>query len=254
MLHGIGSDATSFDRMLNHLPANWNVIVWNAPGYGRSNPLAEPAPDAGDYAERLEDFVRALDIGSMVLVGHSLGTLMAAAFAEKHPNRVSGLVLMACAQGYGVDRGASLPAKAADRLDALARLGPQAFAAERAPRLMAQAEKQPDVLVEAIAAMSRIDPAGYGQAVYALSRGDLAGLVAGIALPSLVLVGREDVITPPDQSRKAHAALLSHAPDLAHEWIEIENAGHIVHQQRPEAVAMALRDFIVRLQPELERA
>lgn len=252
MLHGIGSDATSFDRLLPHLPSDWNIIVWNAPGYGRSMALVEAAPDATDYAERLEQFAEILGIGSMILIGHSLGTLMAAAYADRRPDRVAGLVLMACAQGYGIDRGQALPAKAADRLAALSRLGPQEFAAQRAPRLMAQPDAQPQVLADAIAAMGRIDPAGYGQAVHALSRGDLAAAVGQLSVASLILVGRDDVITPPDQSRRAHAALSTRSPGLTHDWVEIDNAGHIVHQQQPEAVAEALCGFVARLQPKLE--
>lgn len=252
MLHGIGSDATSFDRLLPHLPADWNIVAWNAPGYGRSRALTAAAPDASDYAERLEHFTQALGIGPMILTGHSLGTLMAAAYAGKHPDRVRALVLMACAQGYGIDRGQALPAKAADRLAALARLGPQGFAEQRAPRLMAQPDAQPRVLADAIAAMGRIDPVGYSQAVHALSRGDLAVAADQLSVASLVLVGREDVITPPDQSRRAHAVLSARAPDLVHDWVEIADAGHIVHQQRPDAVADALRGFVARLQPKLE--
>lgn len=252
MLHGIGSDATSFDRLLPFLPADWNIIAWNAPGYGRSRALDGAAPDATDYAERLEQFREALGIGSLILIGHSLGTLMAAAYAGRHPDRVQALVLMACAQGYGIDRGQALPAKAADRLAALARLGPQDFAEQRAPRLMAQPDAQPQVLADAIAAMGRIDPAGYGQAVHALSRGDLAAAAGQLAVASLVLVGGEDVITPPDQSRTTHAALSARAPDLAHDWVEIAHAGHIVHQQRPDAVADVLCGFVARLQPKLE--
>lgn len=254
MLHGIGSDASSFDRLLGHLPADWNVVAWNAPGYGGSKPLADPAPDARDYAVRLMEFVEALGIGSMILVGHSLGTLVAAEFTFSHPDRVHGLILMACAQGYGMNKGDALPAKAADRLDALARLGPLEFATQRAPRLMAHPETQPDILADAIDAMSRIERAGYGQAVHALSCGDLVQSAARIAVPSLVLVGLEDKITPPDQSRKTHAALSDCAPDHAHDWAEIENAGHIVHQQRPKTVAAAFSGFVERLRPELERA
>lgn len=252
MLHGIGSDATSFNRLLPYLPTDWDILVWNAPGYGGSGALAPAEPDATDYAERLEQVVEALGIGPLILVGHSLGTLIAAAYAQRHPERVSGLVLMACAEGYGIDQGEALPDKAADRLAALARLGARAFAEQRAPRLMVRPDAQPDVLADAIAAMSRIDPTGYGQAVHALSKGHLAASVGQLSVASLVLVGRDDVITPPEQSLQAHQALSTHASDLTHEWLEIDDAGHIVHQQRPEAVAQALRDFVVRLQPKLE--
>lgn len=252
MLHGIGSDATSFNRLLPHLPADWNILAWNAPGYGGSRALSTAEPGATDYAERLEQFVETLGICPLILVGHSLGTLFAAAYAERHPEHITGLVLMACAEGYGINRGEALPDKAADRLAALARMGPQAFAEARAPRLMERPEAQPDVLADAIATMSRINPTGYGQAVHALSKGHLAASLAQLSVASLVLVGRDDVITPPEQSLQAHHALSAHASDLSHDWLELDDAGHIVHQQQPEAVAKALHDFVARLQPKRE--
>ena len=101
MLHGIGSDMSSFDGLTAHLPEDWTLIAWNAPGYRASRTLAKDWPTAGDYAGRLAAIADALDLPPFLLAGHSLGTLMAVAFARLHPDRVAGLILLACAQGHG---------------------------------------------------------------------------------------------------------------------------------------------------------
>src|SRR6478609_5303310 len=80
LLHGISSGAASW---LQALPAQAHVVAWDAPGYGFSTPLPQEAPLAADYAARLHATLQALDVKRCVLVGHSLGALMACAYAAR---------------------------------------------------------------------------------------------------------------------------------------------------------------------------
>ena len=88
LLHGIGSNADSFAELLPLLPPDRQVVAWNAPGYGASAPLGPDWPVAADYADALEAFLDRLGLDRVTLVGHSLGTLMGAAFAVARPARV----------------------------------------------------------------------------------------------------------------------------------------------------------------------
>lgn len=239
MLHGIGSDMSSFDPLVELLPEDWTLIAWNAPGYGASVPLAKDHPGAVDYAQRLRDLLDQLDGGPVLLLGHSLGTLIATEFAARWPARLGALILLACAQGYGSALG-QLPAKAQARLDDLDRLGAAEFARLRAPNLFYHPEAYPAACQSAIAAMSRINPRGYAQAVHMLACGDQAARARDVALPSLVMVGAKDSITPPQQSQSVHRALARAARDLPHHWEKVENAGHALHQQSPGLVASAI--------------
>lgn len=253
MLHGIGSNLTSFDRLWTLLPPGSGCLAWNAPGYGTSRPLSNPAPVATDYADALAGVLDRLTDSPVLLIGHSLGTLMATAFAATRPNRVQALILLACAQGYGHPKG-TLDAKSVARLADLDRLGAAEFAAARAPRLLHEPDTKPDLTAQAIAAMAAIDPSGYGQAVHMLATGDLAASAAQVRCPSLVLVGAEDRITPPVQSRRVHAALTRAAPDLTHDYREIPGCGHLVHQEDPGTVAQRIADFTTPLTKEGGRA
>lgn len=235
MLHGIGSDMSSFDGFSACLPEDWTLLAWNAPGYRGSRPLEQDWPMAADYADRLAAIADALDLPPFLLAGHSLGTLMAVAFARLHPDRVAGLILLACAQGHGGVPG-RLGEKAQKRLDDLDALGAAEFARTRAPRLMANPDAMPDVRDRAIAAMSAINPGGYGQAVRMLATGDQKGDAESVRVPSLVMVGEKDAVTAPEQSRGVHDALARAAPDLPHVFRSVPDAGHILHQEFPEAV------------------
>jgi len=240
-LHGIGADATGFDALIGHLPADWRVVSWHAPGYGGSDPLDPDWPQAADYTPRLAGLLDDLAISRALVLGHSLGTLIAAAFAARWPGRVEGLALLAPAQGYGIPPGAALPPQVAARIDDLARLGPTRLALDRAPRLLHRPEDHPGTLAAITASMARVTLPGYAQAARMLASGDLAGACARLTVPTTVLVGAEDRITPPDQARRAHAALPAPVRGPLH---LMSGLGHALHQQDPAAVAAALTPFL----------
>ena len=235
-LHGIGSEARAFDGVAQALPG-WRVIAWEAPGYGPSAPLAMDWPVAADYATALAGFLDALSLPKVHVVGHSLGTLIGAAFARAHPQRVSTLTLASCAQGGGAQPG-TLPAKQAARLDDLARLGAPEFARTRAPRLIFQPDQNPALVTAVFDGMSKIQLPGYAQAVRMLASGDLAADCAALSVPTAVVVGAEDIVTPPAQSQTAHAALPA---AIRGAFTLIPGAGHALHQQAPAALAAAIR-------------
>jgi len=235
-LHGIGSEARCFEALAAHLPG-WRVLAWNAPGYGASAPLAPEWPVAGDYAATLARLVVALDLPRCHLLGHSLGTLIAAAFAVVQPSRLRSLTLAACAQGGGVAVGATMPPTHATRIADLARDGARAFATARAPRLIHAPQANPG-LVRAVAdSMARVRLPGYAQAVRMLASGNLAADCAKLAVPTAVIVGADDVVTPPAQSARAHSAL---AAPWQRGLTVVPDTGHALHLQTPQALARVM--------------
>lgn len=237
-LHGIGAEARAFDAMAAHLP-DWRVIAWEAPGYGPSTALPNAWPVAADYATSLGVFLTALDLSRVHLMGHSLGTLIGAAFARQAPQRVASLTLAACAQGGGCTPGKELPPAQAARLTDLSRLGAATFARNRAPRLIYQPDQHPDLVSAVADGMRKVLLPGYTQAVRMLASGDLAADCAQLQVSTAVVVGSEDIVTPPDQSRTAYSAL---APAQRGAFTLIPNTGHALHQQAPAMLAQAIRD------------
>jgi len=237
LLHGIGSEAASFAPVLPHLPGDWRVIAWNAPGYGRSAPLSEDWPLAADYAAALGRLLDTLVPGPVLLAGHSLGALMAAALGVARPALVARLLLAAPALGHGVPRGGRLGDSAQARLDDLERLGPEAFAEARAPRLVHDPGNHPAAVARVRDSMARLRLPGYAQAVRMLAAGRLPDDAERLTLPTDVLVGAEDGVTPPEGARRVHAALAGPARGR---FTELPGCGHAIHAQAPAAFAAAL--------------
>lgn len=199
LLHGIGSASASWAGQLQAVTNRRDLclLAWDAPGYGASTPLAGASPQARDYAECLWAWLDALDMREpVVLVGHSLGALMAASAALLQPQRVRELVLLSPALGYGDAPPAERQHKLQSRLDNLQRLGPQGMAAARAAAMLSPTA--PAALVEAVReTMAQIDPAGYTQAAHMLSNGTLLRDLAAVRCPVRVASGDADTITPP---------------------------------------------------------
>lgn len=235
LLHGVGSNARSFAALMAELPPEIDAIAWDAPGYGESARLSVASPEPRDYSCALARFFGALNLSRVALAGHSLGALFAASFAADHPDRITSLALISPALGYGVAPGAALPVGVQSRIDEIVALGPMAFAAKRAARLVGDAKLRPDVVAAVEEAMAAVDPSGYVQAVRALGAGRLLADAARIKAPAIVAVGSRDQITPPANAREAYAVLANPAG-----FHEIPGAGHALPQEQPAALVPLL--------------
>jgi len=239
LLHGIGSNARSFSALAAALPAEIDVIAWNAPGYADSTPLAVATPAPRHYADALARFLDALNLSRVALAGHSLGALFAASFAANYPDRVAQLALVSPALGYGVAAGGKLPATVQSRIDEIVELGSAAFAKKRAARLVGDPTARPDIVAAVEQAMASVNVRGYVQAAHALGAGHLLADAALIKAPAVVAVGALDQITPPENARRAYAAL-----PRALGFSEIPGAGHALPQEQPAALASFLAETI----------
>lgn len=198
LLHGIGSGAASWLQVALGLSERARVIAWDAPGYGQSTPLPMAAPGAGDYAGRLLETLDALAIEHCVLVGHSLGAMTASAFAQRHPERVSELVLLSPARGYGTrsEQGRAVRDK---RLHDLATLGIERIAEVRSANLVS-ANASDHALAWVRWNMARLQPAGYRQAIELLCGDDLQ-YYREQQVPCQVHCGSADSVTTADECR-----------------------------------------------------
>jgi pimeloyl-ACP methyl ester carboxylesterase len=241
LLHGIGSRAQSFIPLMQQLADRLPAIAWDAPGYGDSRPLAADWPDASDYASALSGLLDRLGVARCVLLGHSLGALVAARFVVLAPERVATLFLAAPALGYRAEKGGELPPGVARRIEDLDRLGAEQFAAARAPSLLGDPAACPNVLEAVTSAMASVRRPGYDQAARMLASGRLLDDAERIAVATAVLVGSNDRITPPDGARRAFGAL---RPSAQRAFREFPGAGHAVYQELPAAVARAIIEIV----------
>ncbi|MEV5720575.1 alpha/beta fold hydrolase [Amycolatopsis mediterranei] len=113
LLHGNGGSSRDWNGVIPALATRNRVLAPDLPGYGESARADEPTP--GEFARRVWSFVEAVEAGAVIVVGHSMGGLVAMNIALDHPDQVSKLVLVDSA-GLGRSIGLTQIASAATPL------------------------------------------------------------------------------------------------------------------------------------------
>jgi pimeloyl-ACP methyl ester carboxylesterase len=241
LLHGIGSASASWVPFMDVAASNGlaglRLVAWDAPGYGGSTPLAPEKPKAADYAGRLAAMLDALRVDRLSLVGHSLGALMAGAFAAAHPDRVNALILLDPASGYGAATEEARNRMRDGRLGLLRDLGPQGMAEQRGSQLLSPAASA-EALEWVRSSMRQVDPAGYTQAVHMLAGGTLAEDARRYEGPAIVMCGSADTVTPEEGCRRIAEAL------PRGQYRTLPGLGHASYVESPGTVARELAGFL----------
>ena len=235
-LHGIGTDGHSFDDNLPGLPEGWRGIAWDAPGYGDSPPLEEMTFETlAAAAVRLLD---AQDVRRAVIVGHSMGGMIAQEIAARYPDRVQGLVLYATSPAFGGRDPAFRNAFLADRLAPLNRgLTP----ADLAPGMMAvlfDGRAAPETVQRGIEMMGRISVATSRQALHCIVEFDRRADLARIACPTLVLAAEHDTLAPPRTMERIAGSI----PGACYRCLA--GAGHLANMEDPAAFNAEIIRFL----------
>ncbi|EMI5489769.1 alpha/beta hydrolase [Providencia stuartii] len=200
LLHGISSGSASWVYQLadSSLTQHYRLIAWDAPGYLKSQALATEHPTAIDYADALAAFIDGLALNSVVLVGHSLGALMASAFAAKYPHKVTSLFLANPAQGYATKSPTEQQQIYQQRKDIVFNSGIKKYAQQRAAALLSPtATKQQIDWVRQT--MSQLNPDGFLAAAWMLAHDDIGRYLDTFSGAVQMAVGLDDTITPPEK-------------------------------------------------------
>lgn len=193
------------------------------------------------FADDIAGLMDALGIQQAVLCGLSMGGYAAFAFAHKYPQRLRGLILA------DTRPGADTPEARANR-ESVAQLaetrGSSAVADLQLPRLISDYTRQhhPEVETRVRQLIDTATPQGIAAASRGMAaRADSTDLLAEISCPTLVIVGEEDVLTPP-QVANEYAAQIPGA-----QFVAIPHAGHLSNLEQPQAFIQATRQFLQRL-------
>lgn len=239
LLHAFPLGLSMWDAQVAALSATHRVVRFDARGFGGSVPGEGPLT-----MERIADdgaaLLDLLGAERAVVGGCSMGGYAALAFVRRHPQRLAGLVLQDTRAGADTTEAmANRAALAAKVLAEGAAAAVEAFL----PKLVGETthRERPDLVAglrERILAMS---PQGIANALHGLaSRADSRGTLPTIVVPTLVLVGAEDVLTPPSEATTMAAAIPRARLDV------IPRAGHLANLESPAAVNAALRAFLAR--------
>lgn len=238
-LHGVsGGAAGALDILPQMTPPGWRGLAWDMPGYGASAPLELVSFDT--LAGAVVDLLDEAGLDSAVLVGHSMGGMIALQTAVRFPERVAGLVLACCTPAFGAASGA-LQKAFIDR-----RLGPlddgvsmRELAIELIPTMVGPGSEA-EVVHDAVDLMARIPPDSYRAAMHALVRFDQRAALSTLDMPALVLAGTHDTVSTPQVVRRMAERL----PLATYRELD---AGHMAPFEEPEAFAAAVRAFLAGL-------
>ena len=232
MIHGAGFDHSTWalhSRWFAH--HGYSVLAPDLPGHGRSGGKALPTiSDMADWTAHLLDAARA---PKAKLVGHSMGSLIALETAARHPAKVSGLSLIGTAATMTVGPDLLKAAEANDpaaidmvsiwglgfKAELGGSLAPGMWMHSGAQRVLQQC--RPGVLFNDLAACN-----AYQNALTA---------AAGVAVPTTVIVGERDMMTP----AKAGKALAAAVPNAR--TVVLPGAGHMMMAERPDELLEALK-------------
>ncbi len=232
LLHGIGSGSASWAGQLDALADQHRVIAWDAPGYGTSAPLPQTKPLARDYAMVLDEWLDRLQIEELVLVGHSLGAIVASAWAAQSRRGLRALVLASPARGYSSAALAVRETKYRERIELIERLGVEGMAAQRSAHLCAPAASA-EVIEQVRSNMARITAGGYAQAAHMLAYDDLSHHLRSVTAPVSVLCGELDRVTPP-------AACQEIAHSVGAPFVSLHGVAHACYVEDPAQFNRAL--------------
>ncbi len=228
-LHGVGSDKSVWDPQLAHFGRSRRAVAFDYPGYGESDP-APAGTTRDDYAAAMFAAMDSLDIESAHICGLSLGGVVAIAMHALAPERCKSLVL---ADTFAVHPdGPAIYERSIAASDDL-----RALAEARVDFLLAPGALE-DVRTEVVETMARIDPAAYRIGAEAVWLADQRDRASAIQVPTLVLCGEADKVTPAALSRDLAALIPGAKLEL------IPGAGHISNLERPAQFDRIVEQFI----------
>ncbi len=227
LLHGAGGRALVWQNQLLAFP--------------RARALDLPGR-AGDTPNSVEGFVGALRAACgtgapRVLAGHSLGGAIALGWALSHPGEVRALILLCTGARLRVAPQILEGVRAADTA-VIAQFGAMWFGTNPPPR---QREK-------ALALLGATPPGVLLADLEAADAFDAMGELDALRLPTLVICGAEDRLTPVKYGRYLNERI------AGSEMVTIEQAGHMVMLEQPRATNQAVRGFLERLEQEVGHA
>ena len=239
LLHGVGSGSASWEDQLDGFSTVYRVIAWDTPGYGGSAALDGETPVVADYAQAVVDLLDALDLNRIHLVGHSLGALIAAAFAARRADRLLTLTLADPSAGYRASGDDLRVGRLEARIRAIEELGAAGMAERRSNDVLSP--NAPEAAVAKVReVMSRLRPAGYKQAARMMHSTDIYVDVRAVSVPTLVMCGSADLVTPEEIA----LSIASEIPGA--EYQSLHGLGHASYVENPEVFNAPLRAFLGR--------
>ncbi|HEX8502421.1 MAG TPA: alpha/beta fold hydrolase [Pyrinomonadaceae bacterium] len=237
LLHGFPFDRSMWRGQVTELSATCRVVAPDLRGLGET-PRGDATVTMGEMAEDVAALLDTLGVERAALGGLSMGGYVAFEFFRRFPRRVRALLLADTRPQADADEARRTREENAQKV---LRDGMAPLVDSMLPKLLSAAtrEGRPDVVERVRAMMLGIDPEGAAAALRAMAaRRDQTDLLAAIDVPTLIVVGREDSITPPADAEAMGAKI------KGSRLVRLEGAAHLSNVEREEEFNRALAEFV----------
>lgn len=243
LLHGIGGGAAIWSDEASGTAraiadAGYRAVAIDLPGYGASAVMG--APDLATMVGAVRTVLQRVGAQRTVLLGHSMGGMVAQELLALDPAGVHGLVLACTSASFGRADGAWQAQFVAERLAPLeSGLGMPGMAARLVPGLVAPGAPAAALCI-ASDIMARVPEASYRAALRAIAGFDRRQSLAAVAVPTLVLAAVADRTAPPELMQRMASRI------RGAEFRCLDDAGHIANVEQPAAFNAAVVSFLQR--------
>ena len=233
-LHGVGSDKSVWKPQLAHFGVSRRTLAFDYPGYGESEFVEDATRD--EYAASILAALDALNIGRAHICGLSLGGVIALAMHAAAPRRCASLIIADSFAVHPDGQGIHDRSVAASQSMTM-----RALAEARTPVLLGRPATE-ELKREVIDTMAAIDPPAFRLGAAAVWLADQRDRAAAVDVPTLILCGDEDGVTPPALSEELGRL-------IAGSRVEIINAsGHLANVEQPDMFNAALDRFLAEIE------
>ena len=236
LIHGVGASPESWSQVLERLPRDRPTLTYTLRGHeiGSGNPA--PPYEMDDFVADLIALIDAQGFERVIVVGFSLGGLIAQATALAHPDRVAAVIAIGSVAGRSEEERERVLAR---YREVVAR-GPAEVArgsVERwyTPEYLA---RHPEAGAETLRRMAELDPDCYAAAYRVLAMSDFADELHRLEMPVLAIAGELDVGSPPHMSETIADRVVSG------EFLVVPGVKHELLQETPETIAKEIDRFV----------
>jgi pimeloyl-ACP methyl ester carboxylesterase len=224
-IHGAGGGQYTWSYQKGFFEKEFNPIIIELPGHGESE--GEGEKEIAKYAEHVYRFLNALRLSKAFLVGHSMGGAIVQTMALRYPEVIKGIVL--------VGTGAKL------------RVFPMILnelrenfeeSVKKINQFAYSRKVSSDLIEKGMMGMMRCKPEVVHGDFSACDRFDVMNEIEKIDLPTLILCGEEDELTPVKYSQFLHNRIKGSRLEI------LPNAGHMTMMESPSLFNQKIREFV----------
>ncbi len=237
-LHGIGGNRTNWREQVELFSDRFHAVAWDGRGYGLSDDYDGPL-DFRDFARDLARLLDHFGAEAAHLCGLSMGGRIAQDFYDLHPQRVRSLALVATFFGSGNFTPEQQQKFLNLRLKPLVEEGrePKDIAANVAKSLVGPHASEA-MIARFSESMAMLHKDSYVKALKSTTRYDRLVDLAAIKVPTLLVFGENDRVTPP----RIGVEMAKQIPDCCYEVVP--RSGHLVNMEEPEIFNRLLVKFL----------